>query len=319
MCPPPHDLPIGRSPPAATAAPSTGSRRAAVDPASSVSATPHSPAQSPGKSSAPAALFVAADLAGGLYWRSHRTAKLTEKDTIVLADFSNTTGDPVFDESLKRALAVSLQQSPFLSLLSDEQVQQTLRMMNRPATTLLSRDVASEICQRNSAKASAYRHDLFAGRPVPHNRGSRELHQWRHSFPAANAAAKEKVLQALGEAASDLRTKLGESLASVQKYDTPLEAATTSSLEALRAFSLGVKAFNQQGSNASIPFFKRAIDLDPNFAIAYGFLAIMYGNIGKTSLAMENAQRAYWLATAAARRARRPSQSQQLLDHRQRR
>ncbi len=248
------------------------------------------------KIAASVAVFLMAVIAGGWYWRSHRTAKLTDKDTIVLADFTNTTGDSVFDESLKRALAVSLQQSPFLSLLSDEQVQQTLRMMNRPATTLLSRDVASEICQRNSAKAmlTGTISSLAGQYPITveavNCTSGATLAQ-----AGANAAAKEKVLQALGEAASDLRTKLGESLASVQKYDTPLEAATTSSLEALRAFSLGVKAFNQQGSNASIPFFKRAIDLDPNFAIAYGFLAIMYGNIGETSLAMENAQRAYSL------------------------
>jgi len=242
------------------------------------------------------ATLLLAMIAFGWYWLSHRTAKLTDKDTIVLADFTNTTGDPVFDESLKRALAVSLQQSPFLNLLSDELVQQTLRMMNRPANTLLSRDVAGEICQRNAAKAMLTGTISSVGGQYPITVEAVNCATGATLAQAgANAAAKEKVLQAVGAAASDLRTKLGESLSSVQKYDTPLEEATTSSLDALRAYSLGLKALDQQGSNASIPFFKRAIDLDPNFALAYALLATTYGNIGESSLATENAQRAYSL------------------------
>jgi eukaryotic-like serine/threonine-protein kinase len=296
ILPAPPDVPIE---PATTrqpiTKPSTGKQKATETAASRLEPEQQAPSQL-WKIAAPLAVLLIAIIAAGWYWRSHRSLKLTDKDTIVLADFTNTTGDPVFDESLKRALAVSLQQSPFLSLLSDEQVQQTLRLMNRPANTLLSRDVASEICQRNSAKAMLTGSISSLGGQYPITVEAVNCTSGATLAQAgANAAAKEKVLQAVGEAASDLRTKLGESLASVQKYGTPLEDATTSSLEALRAYSLGIKALNQQGSNASIPFFKRAIDLDPNFAIAYALLATSYGNIGENSLAMENAQRAYSL------------------------
>ena len=248
---------------------------------------------------------VAALLVGAVYWRSHRAAKLTEKDTIVLADFTNATGDPVFDDSLKRALAVSLQQSPFLSLLSDQQVQQTLRLMGRPPNTPLSRDAASEVCQRNGAKAmlagtisavgSQYLITLDA---VNCETGS------ALAKSGANAPSKDKVLSALGEAASELRTKLGESLPSIQKYDKSLEEATTTSLDALKAYSLGDKAVSELGSSAGIPYFKRAVELDPNFAIAYSYLAVMYGNIGETALATENARRAYALRHRVTERER---------------
>jgi eukaryotic-like serine/threonine-protein kinase len=223
----------------------------------------------------------------------------------VLADFANTTGDPVFDESLKSALAVSLQQSPFLNLLSDEQVQQTLRMMNRPANTLLSRDVANEVCQRNGARAMLTGTISSVGGQFPITVEAVNCTNGATLAQAgANAAAKEKVLQALGEASSALRAKLGESLSSVQKYDAPLEQATTNSLDALRTYSLGLKALNQQGSNAAIPFFKRAVDLDPNFALAYALLAVTYGNIGESTLAMGNAQRAYSLRDRSTARER---------------
>jgi eukaryotic-like serine/threonine-protein kinase len=276
---------------------SSDRKRAATDSAPRAESEPQTTRLSLSKILIPvAAVLVFALLAGGWYWRSHRSVKLTDKDTIVLADFINTTGDPVFDESLKRALAVSLQQSPFLSLLSDQQVQQTLRMMDKPANTLLSRDVATEICLRNGAKAMLTGSISSVGGQYPITVEAINCTNGATLAQAgANAASKDKVLQALGEASSDLRTKLGESLSSVQKYDAPPGEVTTSSLDALRAFSLGMKAINQQGSDAAIPFFKRAIDLDPNFAYAYGLLAIMYGNIGESSLAMENAQRAYSL------------------------
>ena len=223
----------------------------------------------------------------------------------MLADFANTTGDPVFDESLKRALAVSLQQSPFLSLLSDQQVQQTLRLMNRPVNTSLSRDIASEICQRNGAKAMLAGAISAVGSQYPITLEAVNCVTGAALAQAgANAQSKDKVLQAMGEAASELRTKLGESLSSVQKYDTPLEEATTSSLDALRAYSLGLKALDEQGNNAAIPFFKRAVDLDPNFETAYGLLAVTYANIGETSLATENVQRAYALRDRGTARER---------------
>jgi serine/threonine protein kinase/tetratricopeptide (TPR) repeat protein len=250
----------------------------------------------PWKIVVPAAALLVALIAGGVYWRAHRLAKLTDKDTLVLADFTNATGDAVFDESLKRALAVSLQQSPFLSLLSDQQVQQTIRFMGRPANTPLSRDVANEVCQRNGAKAmlagtiSAVGNQYLITLDAVNCASGASLAQ-----AGANAPNREKVLAALGEAASELRGKLGESLASVQKYDRPLSEVTTSSLDALKTYSLGMKAIEEEGSVAAIPYFKRAIDLDPNFASAYQILAVMYGNIGEVTLATENAKRAYEL------------------------
>ncbi len=243
------------------------------------------------------ALFLLAALsAGGLYWRARNSPKLTEKDTIVLADFSNTTGDPVFDDSLKRALAVSLQQSPFLSLVSDQQIQQTLRYMGKPPSTALDQSVAREVCQRNQSKA------MLAGAI------SQVGNQYVLTLEAvncatgasmvqtgANAESKDKVLSALGQAASELRGKLGESLASIQKFDTPLLQATTNSLDALKAYSLGLKTLGQKGNVAAVPYFKRAIELDSNFASAYAITASAYGNIGESALATEYAKRAYEL------------------------
>jgi eukaryotic-like serine/threonine-protein kinase len=243
-----------------------------------------------------AVVVIAAAVAGLFFLRPRTTAPLTEKDTILLSDFANTTGDPVFDDALKQALAVALQQSPFLSLVSDEQVQETLRYMGRPSNTPLAQDVAREVCQRLQSKAmltgtiselgSQYVVTLEA---VNCSTGASLVRV------GADAPAKDQVLQALGKAASDLRGKLGESLASVQKFDSPLEQATTNSLEALKAFSLGFKAISEKGSAAGIPFFKRAIEIDPNFAGAYSIAAVMYGNIGESALAGEYAHRAYEL------------------------
>jgi eukaryotic-like serine/threonine-protein kinase len=281
---------------------SSGNQTAAAA-QSQTAAVNHEPRRFPLKIVFPAAVFIL--LAGAWYWRSHGAAKLTDKDSIVLADFANTTGDPVFDDSLRRALAVSLQQSPFLSLLSDQQVQQTLRLMSRSPNTLLSRDIAIEICQRNGAKAMLAGAISALGTQYPITLEAVNCATGATLAQAgATATSKDRVLQSLGEAASALRAKLGESLTSVQKYDTPLEEATTSSLEALRAYSLGFKALDQQGSNAAIPFFKRAIDLDPNFETAYGLLSVVYGNIGETALAAENAQRAYSLRDRVAARER---------------
>ena len=274
----------------------TGAPTAPKQKAESGAAVTEKPRKLPWKVMVLAAALLLALIAAGLYWRSHELAKLTDKDTLVLADFTNATGDAVFDESLKRALAVSLQQSPFLSLLSDQQVQQTIRLMGRPANTPLSRDVASEVCQRNGAKAmlagtiSAVGNQYLITLDAVNCASGAALAQ-----AGANAPNKEKVLAALGEAATELRGKLGESLASVQKYDRPLSEVTTNSLEALKTYSLGMKSIGEQGSVAAIPYFKRAIDLDPNFAAAYQILAVMYGNIGEVTLATENAKRAYEL------------------------
>ena len=249
-----------------------------------------------GKSFLVACLLLGALAAAGFYWRSTKTSGVTEKDTILLSDFVNTTGDPVFDDALKQALSVSLQQSPFLNLVSSEQVQETLHYMGRASNTPLTQDVAREVCQRTGSKAmltgaisqigSQYLVTLEA---VNCSTGASLLRV------GADASAKDNVLPALGKAASELRGKLGESLASIQKFDAPLPQATTSSLEALKAYSLGLKAIGEKGSGAGIPFLKRAIELDPNFAEAYSLLAVMYGNIGESAQASEYAHRAYQL------------------------
>ncbi len=238
----------------------------------------------------------AALVAGGVYWAGHRTPKLTDKDTIVLADFANTTGDAVFDDSLKRALALSLQQSPFLSQVSDQQVQQTLKLMGKPTGTVLSQDVTREVCVRTGSKAmvagtiSALGNQYVVTLEALNCETGATLER-----VGADAAGRDKVLDALGKATSELRAKLGESLASVKKYDVPLEEATTTSLEALKVYGLGLKALDEKGSMASIPYFKKAVEMDPNFASAHALLAVMYGNIGETALASESAKRAYGL------------------------
>ena len=239
------------------------------------------------------ALVLAAGT-GVFYWRSARTPALTEKDTILLSDFVNTTGDPIFDDALKQALSVSLQQSPFLSLISNEQVQQSLRYMNRPPSTPLTRDVAREVCQRTQSKAMLTGTISELGSQYIVTVEAVECASGASiAKVGADAPAKDKVLQALGKAAAEMRAKLGESLTSVQKFDTPLQEATTSSLEALKAFSLGVKAIQAQGSAAGIPFLKRAIELDPNFARAYTVAAAMSANVGESAAASEYAQRAF--------------------------
>jgi len=197
---------------------------------------------------------------------------------------------------LKQALAFSLEQSPFLSMLSDQQIQQTLRFMGRPSGTPMNRETTREICQRNQSKAMLAGSISSVG--TQYLVGIEALDCETGSSMArvgGSAASKDKVLTTLGQAASELRGKLGESLAVVRRYDAPLEEATTGSLDALKMFNLGVKTLNEQGSAASIPYFKRAIDLDPNFAGAYGITAVMYGNIGESAQAAEYAKRAYAL------------------------
>jgi serine/threonine protein kinase len=187
-------------------------------------------------------LLVAALMGGGFYYRSHRAKPLTDKDTIVLGDFDNKTGDPVFDDTLMTALRISLNQSPFLNVLSDSAVANTLKQMTKPPDTRLTPDMASELCQRAGSKAyiagsiASLGSQYVLGLKVVNCQSSDTLAQEQ-----ATAASKEKVLDALGETASKLRGELGESLASVQKLDVPLEQATTSSLEALQAYSLGEK------------------------------------------------------------------------------
>jgi eukaryotic-like serine/threonine-protein kinase len=243
----------------------------------------------------PTAVVVAALVAVGLYFRSRPAAPLTEKDTIVLADFDNKTGEPVFDDALKQALAVELGQSPFLNILSDRKVGETLRLMGRPANDRVTRDVAGELCVRTGSKAillgsiSNLGGQYVVGIDAVGCTSGDTLAKEQEA-----AATKQEVLKALSKAASSLRGKLGESLASIQKFDVPVEA-TTPSLEALKAYSMGVTTSRTTGDAAAIPFFKRALELDPNFAVAYVALGVSYGNLGQASLAAENIKKAYAL------------------------
>src|SRR5207249_4881554 len=202
-----------------------------------------------------AVVVVAALIAGGFYIRSRTATPLTEKDTIVLADFSNTTGDSVFDDTLKQALVVALSQSPFLNVLSDNKVAATLQMMARPANTPLTPEIARELCQRAGSKA--YLLGLIASLGSQYVLGLKAVNCQSGDALAqeqVTAAAKEKVLEALGEAAAKLRGKLGESLVTVKKFDVPLEQATTSSLEALKAYSLGEKVDREKDTAAALPY-----------------------------------------------------------------
>jgi serine/threonine protein kinase/tetratricopeptide (TPR) repeat protein len=241
-----------------------------------------------------AAVAVVAILAAGFYWRSTHAAKLTDKDTIVLADFTNTTGDPVFDGTLKQAFGTQLAQTPFLSLLSDQRVSEILRMMGRSTGDRITLDTAREICERT--KSTAVLAGSIGGLGTQYVIGLNAVNCANGDSLAreeVQAARKEDVLNALGKASTSLRKKLGESLASIQKFDTPIEQATTSSLDALKAFSEGDRLLATTGDEAAIPFLRRAVELDPNFAAAYSALANAYGNLGETELAAANAQRAF--------------------------
>jgi serine/threonine protein kinase/tetratricopeptide (TPR) repeat protein len=248
-------------------------------------------------------LLVALLAAGGLYYRSHQQSKrLTDTDTIVLADFDNKTGDAIFDDTLKTALNVSLRQSPFLSVLSDEQVAETLKLMTRPADTRLTPAVTRELCQRAGSKAyiagsiGSLGSEYVLGLKAVNCQSGDTLGQEQ-----VMAASKEKVLDALGEATSKLRGELGESLATVQKFDVPL-AATTSSLAALKAYSLGRKATNEKGFAAALPHYQRAIELDPSFAMGYWAVGWVYSNLGEASRAREYFTKAFQLREHASER-----------------
>jgi eukaryotic-like serine/threonine-protein kinase len=240
---------------------------------------------------------------GGWLFFTRKPHALTDKDTIVLADFTNTTGDPVFDDTLKTALTVSLRQSPFLNVLADDKIAATLQLMARPSNTALTPEVARELCQRAGSKA--YIAGSIASLGSKYVLGLKAVNCQRGDVLAqeqVSAAAKEKVLDAVGQAAAKLRGELGESLATVEKFDVPLEQATTNSLEALKAFSLGVRAFNDKGDVESIPFQKRAIELDPNFAMAYGYLGVNYADQNQPSLATQYLKKAFDLSNRVTER-----------------
>ena len=242
-------------------------------------------------------LFIAG-AAGVFFFRSRQSAgRLSEKDDIVLADFTNTTGDPIFDGTLRQGLSAQLGQSPFLNLISDQRVAQTLTLMEQPKDARLTRELAREVCQRTASAAtiegsiSSLGSQYVVGLAAVNCRNGDVL-----ANAQVTAASEEQVLKALGNAAIKIRKKLGESLASAQKYDAPPENVTTSSLEALHAYSLGSQAQGAKGDYpAAILLFQQAISIDPNFAMAYARLAANYNNLGQTARAAENMGKAYEL------------------------
>jgi eukaryotic-like serine/threonine-protein kinase len=247
--------------------------------------------------------IVAMGLAGLLVYG--RRPRLTDKSRIVLGDFANTTGDTVFDGALRQGLEVQLEQSPFLSLLSRNEIEQTLLMMKQPSDAKLTPVVAKEICERTQSAAVldaaiaqiGTRYSLIV---KAENCANGET----LASTEAEASDKNHVLEALGKASSEIRRKLGESLASVKKYDTPLEQATTNSLEALKAFDLGYQAGEKGDYSRAIPFFERAVSLDPKFAMAYTLLGMMDGNLHDRSRALENLRKGYDLRAAVSGRER---------------
>ena len=251
------------------------------------------------KAVVPAAAVLVLSL--GVYFYFHRTPKLTDKDTIILADFTNTTGDTVFDGTLQQGMAVQLEQSPFLSLVSEQRIQQTLRLMGKATDARLTPEVAREVCERTASAA------VLDGSIA--NLGSQYVLGLRAKNcrtgdiideEQVEVARKEDVLNALTQIASKFRKRVGESLITVEKHDTPLAEATTPSLEALKAYSMGWKVVASQGGDAAVPFFKHAVEIDPQFAAAYASLGLMYGSMGETEVGTENIRKAYELRDRAS-------------------
>ena len=251
-------------------------------------------------------LLVALLVAGGLLYRSHQqSTRLTDKDTIVLSDFHNKTGDGVFDDALKQGLSVQLEQSPFLALLSERRVNETLKLMGRSPDDHLTANVTREVCERTGSKAMLT--GSIAGLGSQYVIGLKAVNCNTGDVLAEvqeQAADKEAVLKALDAAAISMRSKLGESLSSVEKYATPVEEATTPSLEALKAYSQGVKTVWAKGFIAALPFFKRAVDLDPSFAMPYVWMSISYLNLSEVGRARESIRRAYELREKVSERER---------------
>ncbi|MGB6599184.1 MAG: protein kinase [Candidatus Acidiferrum sp.] len=250
------------------------------------------------KPAAGGVVFFAAVVVLVAWFYSVRQARaLTRKDTIVLLGFTNKTGDPIFDDTLRQGLTVQLEQSPFLSLVSDQRIHQTLQLMGRPADSKLSAAIAGDLCQRTGSKA--YLSGLISKLGGQYVIGVSAVNCQTGDNLAeeqVTANGKENVLKALGVASTQLRKKLGESLQSVQELDTPIEQATTPSLEALQAYSLGRKTMLGMGDyTAAVPLFERSVQLDPNFAMAYATLGTAYHNLGEKVLSAQNTKKAYEL------------------------
>jgi DNA-binding winged helix-turn-helix (wHTH) protein/tetratricopeptide (TPR) repeat protein len=236
---------------------------------------------------------------------AHKRRVLTEKDTVVLADFANSTGDPVFDGTLRQGLAVELEQSPFLSLVSDERMQQVLHLMGQSPDARLDPQIGRDVCERTGSAAVLYGSIASLGSKYVLGLQAKDCRTGKVlAEEQVQADRKEEVLNALDQIASRFRSRVGESLTTVEKYDTPLAEATTPSLEALKAYSAGLKIQSQKGSAAALPLFKHAIALDPKFAMAYASLGHAYGEIGESDLSAENMRKAYQLQDRASDRER---------------
>jgi serine/threonine protein kinase/tetratricopeptide (TPR) repeat protein len=296
--------PITTAQPAATGTVTSATATAGAPSSASVAVATAQPSNIAPRSRWPliaavAAIFII--LVAGGYFFTHRGPKLTGQGSIVLADFTNTTGDAVFDGALRQGLAAQLAQSPFLHILSDRQMQQTLQYMGQPATARVTNDLARQICQRT--QSAAVLEGSIAQIGNTYNLILSALNcASGETLATANAEAPDKdhVLGALGSAAEDIRRKLGESLSSIQKFNTPIQDATTSSLEALKAYSLGTQARSSQGEEAAAPFFKQAVALDPNFAIAYATLGQVETNLGNRGVGIEYTKKAYSLRDRAS-------------------
>jgi eukaryotic-like serine/threonine-protein kinase len=251
-----------------------------------------------------AAIMLLAVGAGTTWFLHRRNPVLTGRDTVVLADFANSTGDPVFDGTLREGLAVELEQSPFLSLIPDQRIQQTLRLMDQPPDVRLTPQIAYDLCERT--QSAAYLTGSIASLGTQYVVGLRAVSCPTGELLAEEqetASGKEQILGALDKAAGRLREKLGESLSTVQKFDTPLELATTPSLDALQAYSLGRQMMVGKGNFvAAIPFFERAISLDRNFAMAHAALGSVYWSLGETNLSAGHVRRAYELRARVSER-----------------
>ena len=254
------------------------------------------------------ALVLIAAASYGVYAFLHRTPALTGKDTIVLADFTNTTGDPVFDGSLREALAAKLAESPYLNIASDSLVRQTMRMMEQPEGARLTPELAQQVCQRTGGKAALDGTISGIGNQYALTLDVIDCAAGSSLARAeAEAASKDQVLPALGKLVGEIRSKLGESLASIRKFNTPIEQATTNSLEALKAYSLAVDDLTKGDYSASVPLFQRAISLDPNFAMAYSTLATAYFDLAPPGSRndeniVENAKKAFALRDRVSER-----------------
>jgi serine/threonine protein kinase/Flp pilus assembly protein TadD len=288
----------------------TGSHAANTTPAEAASAASATEVVGQSAGTAPGSEILAAGisavvalLAVFLFFHFRKPPQLTDKDVIVIADFANTTGDPVFDSTLKEALVVDLEQSPFLNVLSDRRLSETLKLMGRTPDQRITQDVGRDVCMRTASKAllagaiaSLGSHYEIVLKAVSCKTGD------LLGAAQAEAESREKILQTLSEAAAVLRGKLGESLASLQKFDKPLDEATTPSLEALQAYTEGSRLAREKGDTEALPLLKRAVELDPNFARAYASLGIRYNNLGQATRAIENVRKAYELRDRVSER-----------------